>query len=121
MRVRDGAAAALGCLSIVAAAACGGGRTSHAGAAAAAVAEYWKQEQAGGRLPEGTEVLQSGVQSPVKLKTQSGDKERYCVVFKYLEHAPPQTTHSRVYIARLQGDAWLIETQKPDGNCDGIS
>jgi hypothetical protein len=113
---------ALGVIALVAGIACGGSSgNASAGDASAAVAEYWKQEQAGGLLPEGTGVLQVGVQSPVKLKAESGEKGRYCVVFTYLEREQTQTQHARVYRARLIGDVWSVDVVKPEGDCDGVS
>ena len=121
MRSRCFLVTLLAVLAFTAGMACGGSSKSFAGDAAAATAEYWKQEQAGGLLPEGTDVLQAGVQSPAKLKAQSGEKARYCVVFKYLERGDTTKAHSRVYVARLLGDVWSVDMVKPDGNCDGVS
>lgn len=112
----------IGIVALATSVACGGGGSkSSAGDAAAATAEFWKEEQAGGLLPEGTDVLQVGVQSPVKLTAQSGEKARYCVVFKYLEQKQTQIQHGRVYLARLLGDVWSVEPVKPDGTCDGVT
>ena len=121
MPARHVALAILGAWALFAGIACGGGRNVSAGDAAAAVAEYWKQEQAGGLLPEGTHVLQSGASNPVKLKAQSGQKARYCVVFSYLEQKDTQAAHHRVYVAYLEGDVWSVDAVNPDGTCDGVS
>jgi hypothetical protein len=121
MRAGYVAAAVLGAWALVAPVACGGSTSNaSAGDAAAAVAEYWKQEQAGGLLPEGTQVLQSGATNPVKLKAQSGEKARYCIVFSYLEQKDTQAAHHRVYVAYLEGDVWTVDAVNPDGTCDGV-
>lgn len=127
MRARDLIVAAAGACALIASAlagsaACGGGTSNaSAGDATAAVASFWKQEQAGGVLPEGTAVLQSGAGETVKLKAQSGERARYCVVFSYLEQKDTNRAHHRVYVASLKGDAWSVDAVKPEGSCDGIS
>jgi len=113
-----------------AASACGGSSTNVAkqnrGAAGAAAGQYFIQEAAGGKLPEGTNVADRGTDNIVVLPLTSDDKKqsvkaRYCVAYKYVSLGPGTPNLTRVYIAKLLKDGgWSVETVKPDGNCDGV-
>ncbi len=96
------------------------------GSAAQAVAQYWLQEAAGGRLPEGTKVTDLGTQGVLTLdltqdQKDQGGKARVCVEFKYTHLIPPFDTHVRVYVATLtDADEWAVESVNPDGACEGV-
>ncbi|MBI5288207.1 MAG: hypothetical protein HY873_04475 [Chloroflexi bacterium] len=96
------------------------------GSAAQATAQYWLQEAAGGRLPEGTKVNELGTQGIATLEVteeqkDQGTKARVCVEFKYTHLVEPFDTHVRVYIATLTDrDEWAVEAVNPDGSCEGV-
>jgi hypothetical protein len=118
-------------MALVAASACGGGGNGDAskkqeGAAALAVAEYFAQEAAGGRLPEGPQVRGSGTAGIKPLAVNSDQKKdsvtaRVCVVFGYSISVTPFTSHARVYIATLRKGAWEIEAVKNEGDCGDVA
>ncbi len=96
------------------------------GRAAMAVAQFWKQEAAGGRLPEGTEVAERGTLGIVTLELTSEAKDedaraRVCVEYRYIRGMSPFDVHVRVYIATLHDDEWSVEVVNPDGTCEGVA
>jgi hypothetical protein len=108
--------------------ACGGGKDvakENTGAAGSAVGQYFIQEAAGGKLPEGTNVQDVGTNQIVVLSLTDDDKKqsvkaRYCVAYSYSDMNKPITNHTRVYVAKLLKDGWSVEAVKPDGTCDGV-
>jgi hypothetical protein len=96
------------------------------GEAVTAVSQFFEQERAGGRLPEGVEgIIKRGVKtnSVVHLDVSDDDKgrsvkERYCMEFTYVAGT---TSHARVYVAELIDGAWDVEAVKPDGTCEGVT
>ena len=110
------------------AAACGGGGDSsrkYEGPAASAAAQFFKQERAGGVLPQGAAV-DSGGTGPIKSLAVTGDEKkqsvvaRVCVEYTYSTSKTPFTAHRRVYIATLNKDGWAVEPVKPEGTCDDV-
>ena len=109
-------------------AACGEDKDPHRfdGSAAMAVAQYWVQEAAGGKLPEGVKVAERGTQGVVTLdltdeQKDAGARARVCVEYRYLHGEPPFDVPVRVYIATLNDDdEWAVEAVNPDGTCEGV-
>lgn len=126
--VRPGIAAAMIAVCVIAVACGGGGGSSKKdeGAAAVAVAQFFHQEAAGDRLPDGVNVIPGGADT-IKALAVSGDQKkesvssRVCVtyIFTALDAKPP-AVHKRVYIASLIKGAWSVEFVKPDGTCDDV-
>jgi hypothetical protein len=115
--------------AMAAASACGGGKDvakENRGAAGTAAGQYFIQEAAGGKLPEGTNVADRGTDDIVVLPLTADDKQqsvkaRYCVAYRYVDLGPGTPNRTRVYIAKLLKDGgWSVEAVKPDGNCDGV-
>ena len=96
------------------------------GDAVTAVSQFFEQERAGGRLPEGVDgIIKRGVKTnSVRHLDVSGDdrarsvKERYCMEFTYVAGT---TSHERVYVAELIDGAWAVEAVNPDGTCEGVT
>ena len=96
------------------------------GEAVTAVSQFFEQERAGGRLPEGVDgIIKRGVKtnSVVQLDVSDDDKarsveERYCMTFTYIAGT---TAHERVYVAQLIDGAWDVEAVNPDGSCEGVT
>jgi hypothetical protein len=106
--------------------ACGGDKDPErfSGSAAMAVAQFWRQEADGGRLPEGTLVAERGTQTIRTLDLASegqGARARVCVEYLYVRAAPPFESHIRVYIATLHDDEWSVESVNPDGTCEDVA
>lgn len=113
--------------TLIAAACGGGGETNNTGAAAAAVAQYFVQERAGGRLPQGTDVRGLGIETNnvVTLDVSDDDRardvsERFCMQYRYQDRANAYKDHWRVYVAELINGAWAVESVNPDGSCEGV-
>jgi hypothetical protein len=131
MRVRIPVRVLVPSLALVAAAilaACGAEKDPRRfeGSAAQAAAQYWVQEAAGDRLPEGTKVSDLGTQAIVTLdvsdeQKDQGTKARVCVEFKYTTVVAPFEARVRVYVATLtDADEWVVESVNPDGSCEGV-
>ena len=110
---------------LLAGAACGGGggdgSVKNEGAAAVAVAEFFKQEASGAKLPEGVDVIPGGTGAIKPLKQQSASA-RVCVEYIYTAlDTKPTAVHTRVYVASLVKGAWNIEAVKPDGTCGDVA
>jgi hypothetical protein len=96
------------------------------GEAVTAVSQFFEQERAGGRLPEGVDgIIKRGVKtnSVVQLDVSGDDRarsveERYCMTFTYVADA---ISHERVYVAQLIDGAWDVEAVRPDGTCEGVT
>ena len=103
-----------------------GGAQGSEGDAVTAVSQFFEQERAGGRLPEGVDgIIKRGVKtnSVVQLDVSDDDKaqsaaERYCMTFTYVAGT---TSHERVYVAQLIDGAWDVESVSPDGTCEGVT
>lgn len=119
-------------LAIVAAAAvsCGGddtAATQYEGQAGVAVTQYFRQENAGGVLPEGVGAAGVGgvTKDDLHLLGVSDDwkddgvKARFCVEFDYQK--PPDAQKTRVYIAERFDEGWGVQAVKPDGTCEGVT
>ena len=113
------------------ASACGGGSGDSSkndeGAAAIAVSEFFHQEAAGDRLPDGVNVIPGGTETIKALAVSADQKKesvsaRVCVSYIYTAlDAKPPSIHRRVYIASFAKRAWTVEFVKPDGNCDDVA
>jgi hypothetical protein len=96
------------------------------GEAVTAVSQFFEQERAGGRLPEGVDgIIKRGVKtnSVVQLDVSGDDRarsveERHCMTFTYVADA---ISHERVYVAQLIDGAWDVEAVNPDGSCEGVT
>lgn len=121
MKLLRFASVLLGLAAVVAvASACGGDDDDPAkyqGAAASVVSQYWEQERAAGRLPQGQDVRAIGSQGIRPL--ESGDADaRICVEFRYVVNVTPFDAHTRVYVATLEDDGWSVVPVKDDGTCE---
>lgn len=127
--MRAGVVASVMLFSVAAvAAACGGSARTVAqvneGTAAQVVAQYFVQEAAGGKLPEGPAVSAVGTDQINILNVSSAQKKdavkaRYCIRYRYNDQKT-FAAHNRVYIASLQKDGWVVESVKPEGDCQGV-
>ena len=93
------------------------------GDAATAVALYFTQERDGGRLPEGTEVYVSGVDTNSVVELDAGETDaRFCMEFVYEPgRTGSSTTVRRVYVASLSSDLWSINVENENGTCEGVT
>ncbi len=113
-------------VTMLLAAACGGSgggdpSVKNEGAAAVAVAQYFRQEAAGAKLPEGVNVSPSGTGTIKPLDKQS-TSARVCVEYIYTAlDTTPAVVRTRVYVASLVKGAWSIEAVKPDGTCADVA
>jgi hypothetical protein len=121
MKIMRCVVALVATVSLAAGVACGSSSKNYDGDAAYAVAQYFNEEAAGGKLPEGVDVTAVGSQQVKRLDKQSGQSARYCVEYEYSLGHSPFTNYSRVYVASLSNGTWTVENVKPDGDCDGVA
>ncbi len=108
-------------------AACGGSSNprKYDGQSASAVVQFFEQERAGGRLPEGTSINGVGTGTIRSLAVTSDQKKqsvtaRNCVEYTYTTSKTPFTKAVRVYVATLTKGTWAVEAVKPNGTCDDV-